>query len=226
MKRKPRLFFLIPVAIVAYFVVATWSVVHHAQLGVDLIAAVKTDNTSAALAALDAGADPNVRDHRRNVNYWWILRGGAAQDKTIEDHFASPLQIALNAEIVYGMGPGKHRFHQENVALIKALLDHGADPNGTAEQGTPLMRAAEFGCSSTIKMLLDKGADMNKQDYGGMTALHFAVLVPKAESVRLLLEKGANPDVKNKAGQTPRAIAALSRSKEIQELLRQARRKG
>lgn len=70
---------------------------------------------------------------------------------------------------------------------------------------TPLMQAVPFGEASSIKLLLDQGADPNGVDIRGMNALHFAV---SSESqnvavVKLLIAKGANQTHKDKYGQTP-----------------------
>ncbi len=58
---------------------------------------------------------------------------------------------------------------------MKLLLDHSAyvdagSPNGT----TPLMMAARGGHVSTVKLLLDNGADLTVKNQIGLTALDFA----------------------------------------------------
>lgn len=50
------------------------------------------------------------------------------------------------------------------------------------------------------RRLLDAGADVNKADGFGRTALHWA---QGAEQTRLLLEAGANPNVHASDGRTP-----------------------
>ena len=60
----------------------------------------------------------------------------------------------------------------ETPAVIKTLLDAGADPNARAEPGaTPLHVAAAVGeTPAVIKTLLDAGADPNARTENGKTA--------------------------------------------------------
>lgn len=117
-----------------------------------------------------------------------------------------------------------------DVALIKVLLDHGADVNTTDEQGcTPLMLAAgaeEFtdrrmfvleldpdepddelrrphnlDCLAAIQLLIDRGADIDARDVNKYrTALLWAASDFRDEAVGLLLENGADPYAKGNDG--------------------------
>ena len=53
--------------------------------------------------------------------------------------------------------------------------------------------------SIIAKMLIDKGADVNKQDENGETPLHLA----NRKSTRLLLKNRADPEIRNYKGDTP-----------------------
>ena len=107
------------------------------------------------------------------------------------------------------------------------LLAHGADPNkplttkilkrtyqaGDARLGqgaTPLMRAAKAGDVVMMQLLIDSGADMNRTNAAGETALHIAANVPK--TVRFLADEGASAGIKNGKGQTP--LEALLKTRE------------
>ena len=73
------------------------------------------------------------------------------------------------------------------------------------------MRAAIGGRADTdqismMKLLLDKGADVNAQDKAGESVLMAAINAGRAERVRFLLEKGA--DVNAKAG--PKAVFGMT----------------
>ena len=105
-----------------------------------------------------------------------------------------------------------------SIGAAKMLLAHGADPNtplktkvlkrtyqaGDARLGegsTPLMRAAKAGDVVMMQLLIDAGADMNRTNAAGETAMHIAANVPK--TVRFLADEGASADIKNAKGQTP-----------------------
>jgi hypothetical protein len=56
---------------------------------------------------------------------------------------------------------------EENVAAIRLLLDLGIDPNYANLEGrTALMGAAFKGRNDAIRLLVERGADLNKRDKG------------------------------------------------------------
>ena len=65
----------------------------------------------------------------------------------------------------------------ENAAYIDA-----ASPNGS----TPLMLAAMYGNTSTLKLLLDEGADPTLKNQLGLTAVDFAQRADRKEMVELI----------------------------------------
>lgn len=61
-----------------------------------------------------------------------------------------------------------------------------------------------------IKFLIKNGADINKKDDIGQTALHRATLIPKGETLeplKYLIEQGADINAKDNEGNTPLFIA-------------------
>lgn len=81
---------------------------------------------------------------------------------------------------------------------VKTLLRHGADVQLRNSAGlTPLLLAiryaAERSGETVFEMLLDAGSHVDAQESGiGWTALHWAVLKGRAQTVSLLLERGAS----------------------------------
>jgi hypothetical protein len=91
---------------------------------------------------------------------------------------------------------------------VRALLDKGdsvnpQDPN----EYTPLMFASMNGHADTVELLIDAGADVNRNPEG-MTALIFSSMEGHADIVRLLLEAGADVNKIYRGGQTALMAAA------------------
>jgi len=62
---------------------------------------------------------------------------------------------------------------------------------------TALMIASKEGKAEIVKLLLEKGVQVNMQDSYGLTALSFASQMSRTEIVKLLLGKGADPYLKS-----------------------------
>jgi hypothetical protein len=114
-----------------------------------------------------------------------------------------------------------------DITKVRNLLDKGTDVNTKNKQGyffeyTALMAAAGNGHTELVKLLIDKGADMNAIWPGwsnGVTALMIAAYNGHTEVVKLLLDKGADVDVKNPYGMTALIYAAIHGHTEIARLL-------
>ncbi len=72
---------------------------------------------------------------------------------------------------------------------------------------TPLMYAAAFGNVQTMKLLIEKGADVNARNAVNATALLWCARDP--EKARILIERGADVNAQSKQGATPLIVAAL-----------------
>jgi ankyrin repeat protein len=111
-----------------------------------------------------------------------------------------------------------------DVALMRKLLEFGADPQVPNGQGTtPLLAAAGVGVGApeeapgsepevleAVTLLLGLGADINAVDKNGETAIHGAAYRNHPRVVQLLADRGARIDVWNRTnsiGLTPLGIA-------------------
>ncbi|XP_077320991.1 ankyrin repeat domain-containing protein 63 [Lithobates pipiens] len=96
---------------------------------------------------------------------------------------------------------------------------------------TPLMHAA---ClreaelrSRFVRLLLDKGADVNGQDEAGRTALSLACELGHLDAVKLLVQHSADPEIADRAGNRALMYAAsCGHSAELIFLLRSYKRFG
>jgi ankyrin repeat protein len=61
----------------------------------------------------------------------------------------------------------------------------------SANEPYPLHGAAFLGCVDAARELIEKGADVNLKDKGGMTPVENAIVKGHVEMVQLLLSKGA-----------------------------------
>ena len=163
---------------------------HYAVQDKEAVAVVKT--------LLAHGAKPNVRLKQKNPTI--ALSGVTLQG-------ATPLAIA--AEI-------------NNLDAIKALIDAKADINIPTERNTtPLMLAAGGGVDvsrprslderatavKTVRLLVERGADVNAVGEFGWTALHAAAYQGLTDVIEFLGRNGAKLDAKDGFGQTALSIS-------------------
>lgn len=103
-----------------------------------------------------------------------------------------------------------------DIAFMKTLIDLGADPLLTDNNGsTALMLAGRrIGAAdevlATMQVALDLGIDVDALNDNGETAMHFAAYKDRPEPIKLLAEKGAAIEIwnrENNYGSTPLAIA-------------------
>lgn len=94
---------------------------------------------------------------------------------------------------------GYHEFHRN---LIARMIENGLDVDTARDVDgkTPLHIALLHADVSFVKLLLMYGADPNKKDFEGNTALHYAAYNP--EKVKLLLKNGADIALKNNRGRS------------------------
>jgi ankyrin repeat protein len=151
-------------------------------------------------ALLARGANPNVQLTKNLPG-----RSGMDSGDTTLDEGTTPLMRAARAG---------------DAAVMRALLEKGADPKLTTKEGnTALMFAAGVGYrdkntrgSETdalegLKVAAGLGLDINQANTRGETALHGAALRGADSIVQFLVDHGAKLDAKTRQGFTPLDVA-------------------
>ena len=140
-----------------------------AQLDAGLIAAVRGDNLENACEYLRRGANPGARE---------------TSAPSTEHYRKTGLMIAA----VYGQ-----------LEMAKLLLNNGAEANQKApvsnSRGWIMALPSAIRYPEIIKLLLDRGADINLTEKDGRGALWGAAHWGFWESVKLLLDRGADPNL-------------------------------
>ncbi|TAL37809.1 MAG: ankyrin repeat domain-containing protein [Alphaproteobacteria bacterium] len=97
-----------------------------------------------------------------------------------------------------------------NIRDIAQLLDAGADIEMRDDRYwdmTPLGMAAHKGHHPAVRLLLERGANIDAQDKAGDTPLMNSVYDSRREALEELLKRGANRDIQNNKGLTAADIA-------------------
>ena len=113
-------------------------------------------------------------------------------------------------------------FCTRSLAIVEILVDGGANVNVQDSDGrTPLMIHAEKGNKDIVSYLIAHGADVDRGDTAGQTALHLTVystalhISGHLSIVKILVDGGANVNVQDKYGCTPLIIHAEKGNKDI-----------
>ena len=121
----------------------------------------------------------------------------------------------LEEEVFYAVESG------DDVKLIERLLILGASGDAFSHYfyGTPLHEAALKNHTSVIRLLLDRGANINARDAENQTALHKAAWNNCTSAMLLLLDRGAHHNAKTVSNQTPLDLARWRNNQEAIDLL-------
>lgn len=100
------------------------------------------------------------------------------------------------------IGKGVHRglplivaADNNNILTAKYLLEHGADVNGSDDDGETALMKAVFGRHGEMaSLLMDSNADVNAKSNERGTAVMHAIVNRDLDSVKNLIKKGVSTD--------------------------------
>jgi ankyrin repeat protein len=182
---------------------------------------------------IEKGADVNIKDWKGNTPLHYAAKIGdaiiaklllekGADINAKDNHNCTPLHYAANVEVArlliekgadinaksewYDGARASARFHEliinkEGRAFLGWWISE--DYLSCAEPLTPLHFAAIKGDAATVKLLIEKGSDVNSKTLGGITTLHLAAVSGNVDVARLLLEVGADVNARDDMGRTP-----------------------
>jgi ankyrin repeat protein len=103
-------------------------------------------------------------------------------------------------------------------AAIKRFLDAGVAVNAKQGRrgGTPLLNTILQDHPSSVRLLIERGANVTLSGPDGNTPLHLAAFFGDESLVKLLLEKGANSKAKNSKGETALDIVSTEWNSQLE----------
>lgn len=186
----------------------------HAGSYEDFFSAVQRDDANAITQLLARGFDPNTIDPKGQYGLYLALREPSpkatqvlldwpktdvnvlnAQGENALMMAALKGNLDVAARLIQrdadvnktGWTPLHYAASNGHLAIMSLLLDNNAyidaeSPNGT----TPLMMAALYGSASSVKLLLEAGADPLLKNQQGLSAIDFAQRGSRIESVEII----------------------------------------
>ncbi|MBP2665985.1 MAG: nlpI 2 [Firmicutes bacterium] len=200
-----------------------------------LLNAVKNNDLEQVKQAFVMGADPNYLQSRSDAPFNRAIRN-AKSTAIVQCFIDNGVDVNFKAE-----GNGTYpsalasAFSERRLDIMELLLNAGADPNLSFDaeivkdhkiydiHGVTIafwaVRSDEPIYLNILKLLIEKGANVNKADSMGNTPLIEACEQGKIESVKILLANGANPNQANIKAEKPLDLAIKSGNKEIIDIL-------
>jgi len=170
------------------------SVVFHARAGSfeDFFVYLSSDNAAGVIGLLNRGFDPNTKNEKGQPGLTVAMQERSLQ--AARALLAAPATDvnALNAAGESALMMAALKGDMDGAAM---LLERGAQVNKGG--WTPLHYAATGPEPRLVRLLIDRGAELNAPSPNGTTPLMMAAQYGSEDSVTLLLERGADPKLRN-----------------------------
>ena len=185
----------------------------------DFFSAIKQDNARVVSNLLERGFDPNALDPKGMHGLFLAVQ--EPSPKVAEVLIRWP-KTNVEFRTVKDESPLMLASLRGHVALVKKLIERGADVNKTG--WTPLHYAATSGHLEIMNLLLEHHAYIDAESPNGTTPLMMAANYGTIDAVKLLLEAGADPMLRNQLGMTAIDFANKAGRTEAAELIAAMRR--
>ena len=161
----------------------------------DLARAAAAGKSEDVTRAVRAGADPNAKGKEGLTPLMWaIFANNAAGVTALIKAGANPNlpTRANNNGFEWDEYPVVTAAQTGKVAVLKALLDGGGDPESRSHNTTALHAAAS--CLDCVRLLVERGANVNRRipEQGRFNVATAAVASGHLEVVAYLVERGFN----------------------------------
>lgn len=179
--------------------------------------AIESDHPDVARVLIEAGVPlDQPASPRGTALHAAAGHGDAATITQLLAHHA-----AINA-VSEGLSPIGYAIVERHDAVVRQLLDAGADVH-VSVQGATLLHIAALTGSRTTELLLERGINVNALNLQGGTALRAASEAGALEVVDYLLAHGADPLLRDSFGLLATDYAAQSGHADVVRRLAQSR---
>lgn len=181
----------------------------------ELLDAAANDNGRHVMVLMLRGADPNVRNERRQTPLHLALKNDA--DSAVKSLLQYP-GLDVNGINQDGETPLMLAAIKGRLDWVQALVRRGAEINDAG--WNPLHYAASGPNPAVVSWLLGQGAQVDAPSPNGTTALMMAAGYGQIDSVTLLLKAGAVATLRNEKGLDAADFALRAGRDDLAERLR------
>ncbi len=164
---------------------------------------IKENNQEELIRLIQAGADVNQADGSGSTP----LTRSAAEGKVALIEILLSHSADLEATDIFGETALGSALEHCQLKAIDILIKHGANVHYANDKA--LFDAVKGNCGPAIKLLAQKGLDVNREGYNHITPLASASEDAEDEAIEALLNLGANPNLGFVRGGIPSMHAYL-----------------